>query len=501
MLPAIAREAARRFGDAPALAAADGWSVSYRDLDRRSDAVASALARRGIGAGDLVSLVLPSTPDYVVAYLAAAKVGAVTTGVNPNLTALERARIVDRAGPDLVLATDALSERLATDSPVALVRIGDSPDRLLGGFDGDVGDDPPAEPPADRDRPVAVVWTSGSTGDPKGAVFTERQLGVIAERDLPGGWGSGGPSLAGTQFAHVGFMTKLPWYLMAGGTLHLMHKWRAAEALRLVAEHRMTTVGGVAPQVALMLRVPEFDALDLTCVQYLIMGGGPSSPALVEEARRRFDAAYSIRYSSTESGGIGTATAFDADDEEALFTVGRPRPGVALEIHDDDGPIAQGEVGEVVLQSPTAMREYWRDPKATARAWAGGWLHTGDLGAIDERGCLRLAGRAKEMYVRGGYNVFPMEVEAVLASHPLVRDVAVVPRPDPVMGDVGVAVVVPRVPGQLPSLEDLRAHSSDRLAGYKLPEAMRIVDELPLTAMNKVDRAALAAVERPEVAS
>jgi acyl-CoA synthetase (AMP-forming)/AMP-acid ligase II len=246
-----------------------------------------------------------------------------------------------------------------------------------------------------------------------------------------------------------------------------------------------------------MLRVPDFDAYDLDCVQFIIMGGGSSSPALVEEARRRFDAAYSIRYSSTESGGIGTATAFDADDEEALFTVGRPRPGVEVAIHgEDDRPLLQGEIGEVVLRSPTMMREYWRDAEATAVALAGGWLHTGDLGALDGRGCLRLAGRAKEMYVRGGYNVFPMEVEGILASHPLVRDVAVVPRPDAVMGEIGVAVVVPRDPAHVPSLDDLRAHTSDRLAGYKLPEAMRIVPELPLTAMNKVDRASLAAVER-----
>jgi acyl-CoA synthetase (AMP-forming)/AMP-acid ligase II len=497
VLPAITREAARRFGDAPALVAADGWPVSYAELDRRSDEVAAAMARRGIGPGDLVGLVMPSTPDYVVAYLAAAKVGAVTSGVNPNLTPPERARIVDRAGPHLVLTTDALAEGLPADGPVEITTVGDGPDRLLGGLGGAGGDGfTPA--PHDPDRPVAVVWTSGSTGEPKGAVFAERQLASIAERDLPGGWGSGGPSLAGTQFAHVGFMTKLPWYLMAGGTLYLLHKWRAADALRLIAEHRMPTVGGVAPQVALMLRVPDFDDYDLACVQFIIMGGGPSSPALVEEARRRFDAAYSIRYSSTESGGIGTATAFDADDEEALFTVGRPRPGVHLEIHDEeDRSVEQGEIGEVVLRSPTMMREYWHDPETTARTLAGGWLHTGDLGAVDERGCLRLAGRAKEMYVRGGYNVFPMEVEAILASHPLVRDVAVVPRPDEVMGEVGVAVVVPRDPSCPPALDDLRAHSSDRLAGYKLPEAMRILDELPLTAMNKVDRAALAAAEFP----
>jgi acyl-CoA synthetase (AMP-forming)/AMP-acid ligase II len=497
VLPAISRDAARRFGDAPALVAAGGWTVSYAELDRLSDRAATDLGRRGLGPEGLLLLVLPSTPDYIVAYLAAAKLGAATSGVNPSLSPPERARIVERAGADLVLTTEALAEGLPPGTPTAIVTVGTGATGLLGGLAVvPAADDAAPVPPAlpeDPDRPVCVVWTSGTTGEPKGAIFCERELASIAERDLPGGWGSGGPSLASTQFAHVGFMTKLPWYLMSGGTLHLLERWRAADALRFVAEHRMPTVGGVAPQVALMLRVPDFDEHDLDCVRYLIMGGGPSSPALVEEARRRFGADYSIRYSSTESGGIGTATAFDADDEEALHTVGRPRPGVELEIRDeDDRRVPDGEVGEVVLRSPTMMRGYWRDPEATARTLAGGWLHTGDLGFLDERGLLRLAGRAKEMFVRGGYNVYPMEVEAVLGTHAQVGDLVVVPRPDPVMGEVGVAVVVPRDPANPPTIDDLRTHAEGRLAGYKLPEALRIVAELPLTPMNKIDRAALA---------
>jgi acyl-CoA synthetase (AMP-forming)/AMP-acid ligase II len=141
------------------------------------------------------------------------------------------------------------------------------------------------------------------------------------------------------------------------------------------------------------------------------------------------------------------------------------------------------------------MSGYWRDPEATAATLVGGWLRTGDLARIDERSLVRLAGRAKEMFVRGGYNVYPAEVEAALAAHPAVTEVAVVPRPDPVMGEVGVAVVVPLDPAAPPPLADLRAFLADRLAAYKAPEAVRIVDELPLTPMQKVDRRALAARE------
>jgi acyl-CoA synthetase (AMP-forming)/AMP-acid ligase II len=496
MLSDVVGAAAQRFGDAPAFVTADGWSLSFRELDRLADEVAAGLATRNMGEGDVVCLVLPSTIDYLAAYVGAARLGAITAGVNPKLTAPERAAVVAVAQPDLVLTTDELSDGLPDRHRVERV----------GGRPGNVGEvlatlrEPTTDPAPshavadDPDRPVAVVFTSGTTGTPKGAVFASRQLAAIVDADWGlDRWGGGGPMLAATQFAHVGFMTKLPWYLMSGGTTYLLDKWRAADALRLIADHGMTSVGGVAPQLALMLRVPEFDTYDLSAVQAIIMGGGPSPPALVAEARERFGAAYSIRYSSTESGGIGLGTAFDADDEEALYTVGRPRPGVEIKIVDEaDHDVVDGEVGELCLRSPMMLSGYWRDPAATAEALRDGWLHTGDLALLDAQGCVRLAGRKKEMFVRGGYNVYPMEVEAVLASHPAVADLAVVPRPDPVMGEVGVAVVVARQPGAPPTLDDLRVFAADRLAPYKLPEALRLVDALPLTAMQKVDRQALA---------
>jgi acyl-CoA synthetase (AMP-forming)/AMP-acid ligase II len=301
--------------------------------------------------------------------------------------------------------------------------------------------------------------------------------------------------LAATQFAHVGFTTKLPWYLRLGTTTHILERWRAADVLECIVEHRIPTLGGVAPQMALLLR-EDLESYDLSCVQTIVMGGAASPPAMVREAMERFGAKYSIRYSSTESGGCGTGTDSDADEEEALFTVGRPRGGIEVGICDDEtGPLPDGEVGEVWLRSPTTMSGYWRDDEATEHTLVRDWLRTGDLGFIDERGCLRLAGRQKEMFIRGGYNVYPAEVEAVLADHPAIADVAVVPRPDAVMGEIGVAVIVPTDPSTPPSLDELRAFLEPKLARYKLPEAMRCVDGIPLTPMQKVDRRGLAAEE------
>lgn len=493
-LPQTAREAARRFGDLTAFETADGWDVSYADLDRISDEVAVWLTRRGVGNGDVVALSLPSTVEYAVAYIAAAKVGAITAGVNPSLAAPERARLVELADARLVLTTDALADGVPGGPDVARVELATGMDDLMRAVR--VAGEAPPDLPDDPDRPVVIVFTSGTTGIPKGALFTDRILQSITEMDVDKRWGGGGHQVATTQFAHVGFATKFPWWLRLGTTTHLLHKWRAADVLRLIDRYRMPVVNGVAPQIALMLRVPEFDTYDFSCVQAIVAGAAPSPPGMVREARERFGAPYSIRYSSTESGGLGTLTALDAPDDEALYTVGRVRPGIELELRDeDDEPVRNGETGEVCFRSPAMMAGYWRDPEATAAALRRGWLHTGDLGTIDERGCLRLVGRRKEMFIRGGYNVFPLEVESVLSAHPDVREVAIAPRPDPVMGEIGVAVVVPRDPSSPPTLDDLREYGASRLAAWKLPEAIRIADALPLTAMQKLDRRALADVE------
>jgi acyl-CoA synthetase (AMP-forming)/AMP-acid ligase II len=251
-------------------------------------------------------------------------------------------------------------------------------------------------------------------------------------------------------------------------------------------------VAGIPTQIALMLRDAEFDSFDLSSVRAIVMGGGPATPALIREARRRFGAALSVRYSCTEAG-IGLGTAFDAPEEDAEVSVGRPHAGVELTVVDDElRALPDGEVGEVTLRSAATMSGYWNDPGSTAAAFTPtGAVRTGDLGWVDEEGRLHLAGRRKEMYVRGGYNVHPIEVEAVLSAHPAVAEIAVVPRADDVMGEVGVACVVPRIGSPPPDLDELRAFAAVHLAHHKLPEQLVVLDSMPLTVAEKVDRAAL----------
>jgi acyl-CoA synthetase (AMP-forming)/AMP-acid ligase II len=395
--------------------------------------------------------------------------------------------VLDRAGPVLVVggpgAVPPGFEGLEL-APAASTTELLAPLRVAG--------DPPPPLPEDPDRPVAIIFTSGTTGAPKGALYCNRQLAFITANDVGDTWGGGGRGFTGTSFAHLGFMTKLAGNLRRGGVNFIMTRWSAQGSLELLERERMNTVAGVPAQLALMLRQPDFDRYDLSSVQYIVVGGGPVTPGLAEESRARFGAKLATRYSCTEAG-IGLGTAFDDPDEDAIVSVGRPHAAVELRLLDDaDVEVAAGEVGAVCLRSPAVMTGYWGDPEGTRAAFtADGFVRTGDLGWVDEAGRLRLVGRSKEMYVRGGYNVYPVEVEGVLSTHPDVAVVAVVPRPDPVMGEVGVACVVPRDPARPPTLAALRNHAAAALAAYKLPEDLRLLDGLPLTAAEKVDRAAL----------
>ncbi|MCW2549258.1 MAG: AMP-dependent synthetase and ligase [Mycobacterium sp.] len=488
------REAARQFGQRTALVH-NGRVLTYAEVDRMTDELAAGLAKRGVRAGQLVGLVLPNGIEYVLAFTALARLDAVTTGLNPRYTAAERAKVLERAAPSLLIVEpDKVGEIPAgiavLECPLGLA----APDiwahvRLAGQAAGNDSDD--------LSLPETVVFTSGTTGLPKGALFTGRQIAAIAQFDSGGAWGTGGAQLIATGLPHIGFMTKLAGYLQLGATLHILDRWRAADALRVLATERVPYIGGVAAQISLLMHHPDFPGYDWSAVKGLIVGAGPSPAALVREAREKFGAGYSVRYSLTESGGVGTLTAFDAPESETLGSVGRPRPGTDLEIRDpeSDEVLAADEVGRVCLRSPAVMAGYWRDPKGTSAALdPEGWLRTGDLGYIGSDGLLRITGRIGEMYIRGGYNVFPLEVEAVLLEHPAVASVAISARPSDVMGEIGVAVVVPRTDLPAPTLDDLRAFAAERLAAYKLPEAMCLVDELPLTSMDKLDRRALSAI-------
>ncbi len=492
LLAEVLRKTGSEIGDRVAYVAADGWPVTYRELDKLSDEVAVGLLRRGVREGDVVGLAMPSNPDYVVAYGALDKIGACAAGVNPFLMARERRDALATAEPAFVIASAELCDGVPDDTEVLEVSVASTSGEILRSLR--VADEAPPSIAIDPDRKVAIVFTSGSTGLPKGALFRERTIRAIFDMDNSGSAGYSGAShsVSATQWAHIGGMTKIAWILSGGGTTHLMHKWKASMVLEYTERYKMPALNAGPSQVALMLRVPDLEQYDLSSVRAIIAGMGPSSPGLIVEARERFKCAYSVRYSSTESGGIGCATALDAPDDETFYTVGRPRAGVECKVIDEHGDeLPVGEVGEMALRHAGVMDAYFNNPDETATTLVDGWLHTGDLGSKDESGCFRVSGRIKEMFIRGGYKIYPVEVERVLSEHPKVANIALIPRPDPVMTEVGVAVVVPRDPADPPTLEDLRAYAADKLARYKLPEHIRYAEEIPMNSSYKVDRRTL----------
>jgi acyl-CoA synthetase (AMP-forming)/AMP-acid ligase II len=475
-LAAEIRSAAKRFGDATVMVALDG-ELTYNSLDSRSQRIAAALWHNGVRAGDRIALRLPSGTNYLLAYAAAAKLGAAVAGINSGLAAAEQDKLVTLADPALVLdSLESVRELEEQSGPALLPQLVDDPARL-----------------------AALVFTSGTSGLPRAAMFTEAEVAAVMALETGGAWADrpGTPSLVSTHLAHVGPMLKLPWYLRRGLRMQVLPRWRAAEYLLLVADLRLPEIGTIPPQLALMLAVPGIDELDLSCVQRIIAGGAASSPGLVKAVRQTFHAAkYLVRYSSTESGGVGLGTSVDRPDE-ALHGIGRPRPGVRAVVLDPDGqPLPDGQVGELCLATPTAMVGYWRDQPATDAAFHGRWLRTGDLAIRNADATYTLKGRLKEMYIRGGYNVYPAEVEAELSGHPAIAACAVVSRPDPTMGEIGVAVIAVSPHAQAPSLADLRAFLDGRVARWKLPEDLVVVDSLPLNSTHKPDRRVLTQMVR-----
>jgi acyl-CoA synthetase (AMP-forming)/AMP-acid ligase II len=354
---------------------------------------------------------------------------------------------------------------------------------------------------------VAVVWTSGTTGRPKGALFDHANLAAVA-RGTDVLSQPGDRRLSPLPFAHVGYMTRT-WDEVAHAvtTVITPSPWKADVAVRIMAEEGVTVAQGVPTQWALMLASAELERADLRSLRIAGTGAARTTAAMVAEMRRRLGVPVVVRYTSTEAS-LGTGTTLESTDEQVATTVGRPVPGVELAIVDDEGcTVPDGQVGRVLLRSDAVMRGYWGqgpgrgrstheliDAEATAAVLApDGWLTTGDFGLRTEPGDLQLAGRAHERYIRGGYNVYPAEVEGVLSTHPSVARVAVTGVADDVLGEVGVAVVVAEA-GARPDLAELRSHCARSLSDYKAPDALVVVDELPLTPMMKVDPAGLAAL-------
>jgi acyl-CoA synthetase (AMP-forming)/AMP-acid ligase II len=448
-----------------------GARTTFADWIGRARAVATQFADLGVGKGDVVALWLPSGIDYATCYAAAAMIGAITTGLNPRLGRRELESILQQADPMLIVADDALGP-LPDTGHRRLPRSSLTTDTSASA--------PPAVELTRRDL-VALIFTSGTTGTPKGAAYD-------ADRLAAGAAASGVMSapydrrLTSTPFAHAGYMFKLWDQLVWGSTLIVPPTpWSARGMFNVLRDERVTVAGAVPTQWAKLVDIDEVSRQTLPHLRIGVVATAPAPPGLVRQVAERIGVPLVVRYAMTECPTICGTEPSDAPEVQ-FRTVGRPAPGIRVRVGSD---------GVVEVNGHCVMRGYWRNPELTSEVLQDGWLRTGDIGALDADGNLMLVGRSGDMYIRGGYNVHPGEVEKTLSGHPDVKEAAVVGVSAPVIGEVGVACVVPADGASPPSLADLRSHVSAELADYKAPDELLIVDELPLTPMLKPDRNAL----------
>ncbi|HEU5361950.1 MAG TPA: long-chain fatty acid--CoA ligase [Gaiellaceae bacterium] len=443
-----------------------GREVSYAELDARSDALAGGLAH-----GEVVSTLTGNSPEHVALMFACAKAGAILHPVSWRLAPAEVAFQLDDAGSAVLwveeehaeLASKALE--LASVSPRELVS-----DTLK------VSD----TRPSDADG-LLLIYTSGTTGRPKGALLTQANCyWTNLSFDLATGVGGDDVVLACLPQFHCGGWNVQPllaWW--KGAKVVLERQFEAARALRLIEEQHVTTMMGVPANYLFMAHEPGFATADLSSLRCCVVGGAPMPVPLLELWRER-GVEIVQGYGLTEASP-NVLCLSPEDAMRKIGSAGKAYPYVEIEVGPDD---------ELLVRGPNVFPGYWRNPEATAATLAGGWLHTGDVVEIDDEGFVTIRGRLKEMFISGGENVYPAEIESVLHDHPRVQDVAVVGVPDETWGEVGVAFVVA---GGEVTEHELVGFCRERLARFKVPKSVHFVDSLPRNSLGKIQKSELRA--------
>lgn len=502
-IPGAAQAASERWPSAPALIVGDrSWTFAELWSDAR--AAASAMRASGVGHGDRVAIWAPNAREWILAAIAAQIVGAAIVPLNTRFKGQEAGDILRRSGAKLLfipadfLGTDyrALIAKEELPALAEVVTFDGAWDAFVARGKG--AHDPGVDIALDRlsgDDISDIIFTSGTTGRPKGALSAHRQVtqnfGDWAARvDLR----EGDRYLIVNPFFHT-FGYKAGWTacLLRGAAIVPQAVFDAAETARLIEYHRISFIPGPPTIYQSLLQDLANDMpRDFSSLRVAVTGAAPVAPALVERMRGELGMQNIVNgYGMTECGAIAMTRQGD-DAETIAHTCGFPLPGIEVRCVDDDGrDLPAGQAGELWVRGHAVMRGYLDDPAATAEAIdADGWLHTGDVGTVDSRGYLAITDRKKDMYISGGFNCYPAEIEKLLASHPAIEMAAVVGVPDERMGEIGKAFVVLR-PGQTSDAASILAWARTNMANYKVPREIAFVAELPRNAGGKVLRMAL----------
>ena len=477
-----------------ALAVFRGETVTYAEMAGRAGALAGGLGERGVGRGDVVGLLSYNCPEFLETVFAANYLGAIAMPINWRLAPAEVRYILEHSeaaalvcdeslmdvADEATTGTEATLLRACVSQPApqgwtSLAELRAIPSRLT-------------QVPTAADDVHRLMYTSGTTGRPKGVMITHANLAwKNLAHIIEFGFTNADLGLACGPLYHVGALDLTTTSLIAAGAATIIHP--AFEASAVVDElerSRVTTVWLAPAMVNAIMALPDIEQRDLSSVRLIINGGEKMPIPLIERIQRTFPSAwFADAYGLTET--VSGDTFLDADSiVTKLGSVGRPCLHLELDIWDEQGaPVPAGERGEIVMRGPKVFKGYWRDPDATAAAFAGGWFHTGDIGVRDPDGYLFIVDRLKDMIVSGGENIAGSEVERVLYEHPSVLEAAVVGRPDDQWGEVPVAFVVLH-PDTTTTADALLEHCRALLARFKVPKDVRFLDALPRNPSGKV---------------
>jgi long-chain acyl-CoA synthetase len=463
----------------------DDVTISYAMLNGAAMHAAGLLGALGVRPGDRVGVMLPNVPQFAVLYYGILRAGAVVVPMNPLLKEREVAHYLGDSGTRLMFAWHGFADEAqagARQAGTECVLVDNEE------FTRRVGAATPVAELVERDAQdtAVLLYTSGTTGRPKGAELTHANLTRnieimvndlidVSERDVVFG---------GLPLFHVfGQTGAMNAAVRAGAELTLLPRFDPRKALEVCERDRVTVFEGVPTMYMAMVNHPDREHFDLTPLRVCVTGGAPMPVEVMMAFEKAFDCVVLEGYGLSETSPAAT---FNVADKRKPGTIGLPVNGVDLRLVDDDlNDVAPGEIGEIAIRGHNVMKGYWNKPDETARAIRDGWFLSGDLGKQDEEGYYLIVDRKKDMIIRGGYNVYPREIEDVLYEHPAIAEAAVLGVPHPELGEeVGAAVTLK--PGAATTPEELRDFVKERVAAYKYPRVVRIDEALPKTATGKI---------------
>jgi long-chain acyl-CoA synthetase len=483
-LASVLVDTAQEHGDRTAIKL-DDVEVTYQQVDEGSARVAGLLKAKGVEPGDRVGIMLPNVPYFALAYYGALRAGAVVVPMNVLLKGREVTFYLEDPEAKAVFAWGDFEEAARTGADEAgaeliLVKPGE--------FEQLLADAEPSRDVEDRsdDDTAVILYTSGTTGKPKGAELTHSNL--LKNTEVIQGLAdtSADDVVLGALplFHSFGQTCGLNGTMAAGGMLSMIPRFDPGKALEIIQRDKVTIFQGVPTMYTAMLNHPEKDQYDLSCLRLCISGGSAMPVEIMKGFEETFGCKVLEGYGLSETSPVASFN--HPDKERKPGTIGTPVQGVEMKVVDEEGKdVEQGEVGEIVIRGHNVMKGYWNRPDATEESIKDGWFHTGDMGKVDEDGYFSIVDRKKEMIIRGGYNVYPREIEEVLYEHPAVQEVAVIGVPDESMGEEVAAAIVLKQ-GEDVDEAAIKDYVKAEVANYKYPRKIWFTDELPKTATGKI---------------